>query len=67
MVRQEKGCWLRFMKIPPPVGDDAAAKGGKAPPPKGGKGAPTDELKPCVGRAWVSFEELHTPGAKETK
>ena len=64
MVKKETGCWLRFMKLPP-AGDDAAAKGGKAPPK--GKGAPTDDLKPCIGRAWIDFNDILKPGTTETK
>ena len=49
-VKNDKGCWLRFLKLPPKA--DAGA-GGKAPA-KGAKGgaAPTDDAKPVVGRAW---------------
>lgn len=54
-VKTDKGCWLRFMKLPPPAdAADAAAK----KPAKGAKGAPTDDLKPVFGRAWVSFADL---------
>jgi hypothetical protein len=41
MVKLEKGCWLRFMKLPPVQGEEAGGK--KAAPPKGKGGAPTDE------------------------
>jgi hypothetical protein len=53
------------MKLPPVQGEEAAGK--KAAPPKGAKGAPTDELKACIGRAWVNFEDLMKPGSTETK
>lgn len=65
MVKVEKGCWLRFMKLPPTQGDDAGGK--KVAPPKGAKGAPTDDLKSCIGRAWVNFEDLLKPGSTEIK
>lgn len=64
MVKKETGCWLRFMKLPPAGGDDAGGKG-KAPPK--GKGAPTDDLKACIGRAWVDFNDMLAPGSVETK
>jgi hypothetical protein len=66
MVNTEKGCWLRFSKLPPKQdeGENAASAAAKKAPPKGGKGgAPSDELKPAFGRAWVSFEELKKPGS----
>jgi len=39
---------------------DAAAAGGKGAnaPPKGKGAAPTDELKPVFGKAWVDLTEL---------
>lgn len=65
LVRCDRGCWLRFMKLPPAAADaDAAAK--KAPA-KGAKGAPADDLKPVFGKAWVSFADLLKPGTCETK
>jgi len=54
MVKSDKGCWLRFMKLPPQQ-NEAEAAGGKKAAAKGGKGAPVDELKPVFGRAWVSL------------
>lgn len=54
MVKSDKGCWLRFMKLPPQQ-NEAEAAGGKKAPAKGAKGAPVDELKPVFGRAWVSL------------
>ena len=65
MIRYDRGCWLRFMKVPPPSTD--ADAGAKKAPAKGGKGAATDDLKPVFGRAWVSFADLLKPGATETK
>ena len=62
-TKQDKGCWLRFMKLPPSSGDADPKKA----PPKGGKGAPTDDLKPCIGRAWVNFADILQPGSVETK
>lgn len=47
------------MKLPPPeeeVDPKAAAK--KQAPPKGGKGAPAEDLKPTYARAWVDFTDL---------
>lgn len=67
-VKQEKGCWVRFMKLPPVANEAEAAGNKKAPPPKGGKGgAPADELKPVFGKAWINFSDLLKPGLKETK
>ena len=55
-VIYDKGCWLRFAKLPPPeeeiVDPKAAAK--KAPP-KGAKGAPIEDLKPTYGIAWLNL------------
>ena len=69
-VSKEKGCWLRFSKLLPPeeeITDPKAAAAAKKAPPKGGKGAPIEDLKPVFGRAWVSFEDLLVPGGIETK
>ena len=65
LVRYDRGCWLRFMKVPPSSND--ADAGAKKAPAKGAKGAPTDDLKPVFGRAWVSFADLLKPGSTETK
>ena len=65
MVKGDKGCWVRFMKLPPPQ-NEAEAAGGKKGAAKGGKGAPADELKPVFARAWVSLQDLLQPGATET-
>lgn len=62
-TKHDKGCWLRFMKTPPAAGDADPKKA----PAKGAKGAATDDLKACIGRAWVSFADLLQPGAVETK
>lgn len=69
MVQKEKGCWLKFNKLPPPEEEitDPKAAAAKKAPPKGGKGAPAEDLKPTFGMAWVSFEDLQQPGAIETK
>lgn len=53
---------MRFMKVPPATGETDPKKA----PPKG-KGPASDDLKACVGRAWVSFADLFQPGAVETK
>jgi hypothetical protein len=71
MVNNEKGCWLKFNRVPPPEEEitdpKAAAAQKKAAPAKGAKGAPIEDLKPTFGRAWVNFEDLLHPGALEIK
>ena len=59
MVNSEKGCWLRFFKLPPKA--DEADAGGKKAPAKG-KGAAADDMKPSIARGWLSFESLREPG-----
>lgn len=61
-VKNDKGCWFRFIKMPPK--QDVSGK----PPAKGAKGGatPAEEAKPIVGRAWLSFTDLLEPGATET-
>ena len=68
-VSIERGCWIRFARLPPPEEEitDPKAAAAKKAPPKGGKGAPAEDLKPTYGRAWISFEDLLHPGATETK
>jgi len=67
MIKYEKGCWLRFMKIPP-ANNEADAAAAKKPPVKGAKaGAQTEYLKPVFGRAWVNLKELSVNGSVETK
>lgn len=67
MIKYEKGCWLRFMKIPP-ANNEADAAAAKKPPVKGAKGgAQTEDLKPVFGRAWVNLKELSVNGSIETK
>jgi len=72
-VTKDKGCWIRFMKLPPqedPAGGDPKAAAAKGAPAKGApaKGAPAGgEMKSYFGRAWLSFENLLQPGALETK
>lgn len=57
MVKIEGGCWLRFMKAP--VSNAANAAGAKGvPPPKGKPGAPAEDAKPIIGKAWVSLKDL---------
>jgi hypothetical protein len=65
MIRYDRGCWLRFMKMPP--SNDAVADAAKNAKAKGAKGGAADEMKPVFGRAWVSFTDLLKPGATETK
>jgi hypothetical protein len=60
MVKIDGGCWLRFMKVP--VSNPNIA-GGKGAPPKGKPGAPTEEPKPIIGKAWISLQELQKPGS----
>ena len=57
------------MKLPPPEEEvlDPKAAAAKKAPPKGGKGAPTEDLKPFYGRAWLNLEDLLVPGGIETK
>lgn len=66
-VNSERGAWLKFSKMPLPEhqGEAAVDAKGKAPAKKG-KGPAVDDLKPTFGRAWVSFEDLQTPGATNT-
>mmetsp|Transcript_22914 Transcript_22914/g.35244 ORF Transcript_22914/g.35244 Transcript_22914/m.35244 type:complete len:468 (+) Transcript_22914:176-1579(+) len=61
-TKHEKGCWLRFMKLPP-SSNEAEAAGGKKD--KKGKGAVSDEMKPTFARGWVSFADLQNPGSTE--
>ena len=65
IVKNDKGCWLRFIKMVPVVPEAEAAAGGKgAKAPAKGKGAaPTDDLKPVFGKAWVDLTEISLPGA----
>lgn len=70
LVTKEKGCWLKFNKLLPPeeeITDPKAAAAAKKVPPKGGKGAPIEDLKPVFGKAWISLEDLLVPGGLETK
>ena len=62
-VKNEKGCWIRFMKLPP-SSNEAEAAAGKKKDKKGG--AATDELKPVFARGWLSFADLQVPGSNET-
>ena len=59
MVKIEGGCWLRFMKIP--IVNPQAALNAKGAPPKGKPGAPSEEPKPIIGKAWVSLADLQKP------
>jgi len=62
-VKFEQGCWVRFMKLPAQSAEADAGKGkGKA-----AKGAaPVDEVKPVIGKAWLSLTDLVKPGATQT-
>jgi len=55
-VNKDKGCWLKFSKLPPADASAEAAVNKKAPPKN--KGGAADEVKPVFGRAWISFEDL---------
>lgn len=68
-VSQDIGCWVRFVKLPPPEEEilDPKAAAAKKAPPKGGKGAPTEDLKATYARAWLNLEDLLTPGGIEVK
>ena len=47
------------MKLPQPEINVPEEKGAKKAPPAAKKGgAPTDELKPVFGRAWVDLSDL---------
>jgi len=64
-IKNDGGCWLKFMKLPQaeaPVEEKGAKK---APPPKKG-GAILDDIKPVFGRAWVDLSDLKRPGANST-
>lgn len=54
-VKNEGGCWVRFMKVPYTNPQAAVAPGGKAAPPKDKKAVPTEEIKPIIGRAWLDL------------
>ena len=68
-VTKDKGCWLKFNKLCPPEEEitDPKAAAAKKVPPKGGKGAPAEDLKSTFGYAWLSLEDLLVPGGSETK
>lgn len=61
-VQRDKGCWLKFMKLPPPEDqavDPKAAAGAKGAPAKGApKAGGAVELKPTYSRAWINLETL---------
>ena len=59
-IKNDGGCWLKFMKLPAPEAP-AEEKGGKKAAPK--KGQNVDDLKPTFGKAWVDLTELKKPGA----
>jgi hypothetical protein len=65
IVKEEKGCYLTFMRIPTPENSVEPEKDAKGKPiaKKGAKGPSPDELRPTFGNAWVSFAELNKPGA----
>ncbi len=69
-VTHDRGCWIKLNKLPPPeeeILDPKAAAAAKKAPPKGAKGAPTEDLKPTYGRAWLNLEDLLVPGGLEIK
>jgi len=66
-VKNDHGCWIRFMKTPIITGEPETAATKKAPA-KGAKTvAPTDELKPVFGKTWISLADFNKVGAIETK
>jgi hypothetical protein len=68
-VSHDKGCWIKFSKLPPPEEEilDPKAVAAKKAPPKGAKGGSTEDMKPFFGKAWLSLEDLLKQGATETK
>jgi hypothetical protein len=66
-VIRDGGCWLTLVKAVPSAAPAPAATDakGKAAPAKG-KAPPADDLKPVIGRAWVSLEKFMTPGSTKT-
>ena len=61
-ISDKRGVWLYFDKLPP-AEEDAAAKGGKAPPGKPGAkpGTASEEVKPVNGRAWIDLTQFSNP------
>jgi len=64
-VKEDGGCWLKFIKVPNTNPGQAQAAAGKGAPPKG-KGAPVDDLKPTFSKAWMDLSELRKPGSTST-
>jgi hypothetical protein len=65
IVKEEKGAWLTFMRIPTPENSVELEKDAKGKPiakKGGGKGPSPDEIRPTFGSVWVSFEALNKPG-----
>jgi len=62
-IKNDGGCWLKFMKLPQPEAPPED-KGGKKAPPK--KGQNPDDIKPIFGRAWVDLSDLQKPGSNNT-
>lgn len=61
-VKVDGGCWVKFIKAPNANPATAvAAAGAKGAPPKA-KGAPADEAKPIIGKAWLNLADLQKPG-----
>jgi hypothetical protein len=63
-VKNEGGCWIKFLKAPS-ANPAAVTAGGKAAPPKG-KPVATDDVKPIVAKAWLDLSELAQPGSCKT-
>ena len=61
-VKNDGGCWVKFIKVPA-TNPQAQVAAGKGAPPKG-KGAPVDEAKPTFGKAWMDLSELQKPGSQ---
>jgi hypothetical protein len=64
-VKFEGGCWLKFIKLPNPNPVNVASGASKGAPPKG-KAPVAEDIKPCIGKAWVNLTELQKPGSTKT-
>jgi hypothetical protein len=62
-VKNDGGCWVKFVKAPSPNPANAAAAG-KAAPAKG-KGPATDDVKPIIGKAWLDLSALKKAGSTQ--
>lgn len=65
-VKNEGGCYLKFMRIPTPENSVEPEKDAKGKPvAKKGKGPSVDEIRPTFGSVWVDLSDLKKPGAKQ--